>query len=611
MGAAPLTVKFKKRMIDLNDKYTYNFGSSYAAPNTGNFIGSGLFENDLMASFPEIFLLTATLIILIYGVFYSYCSQAEIIEQFSGISTNKYENKVVLPQPAILTIHCTWLSVLAIFFTLLLVLNNPMNLGTIFYNTFVIDTYGSFFKVALLLSSGSAMILAMQYSEKINHFEYPVLLLLSILGMLCLISSNNLISMYMAIELQSLCFYVIAALKRNSSFSTEAGLKYFILGAFSSGVLLFGCSLVYGFTGAVTFSSLNQILLLQNNVELASCTVGLIFIAVSFLFKITAVPFHMWAPDVYEGSPTSVTAFFAIATKIAVISVLMRFFLEAIPTYNVLSDYALYSPAKVIGAYSFGLAANDSSSLMSTHLAYSGPLDLFMFCSICSMIVGSLGAMSQKKIKRLVAYSSIANVGYLLIGFCCYNLEGLSAVFIHLIIYVVMTCSMFTIILVPVHRDFGYLGRTKYITDLSILFRTNTMLAFTLTITLFSLAGIPPLAGFLGKYYLMSAAFNSSFSILACVAGITSVLSCVYYIRLIRIMYFSQAKALITIHHQIDDNSVQYREVSKASKFLSFAKVTQSGSYILAMATFFLIAFFFDPSSILLLTHKALLSLIY
>ena len=467
-----------------------------------------LFENDFKLMVPEIFLIFSTIFLLLYGVIYS---------------TSYYPK----PYPLLLR-PISWLSVLCLIFTALLLINSPINSGVIFYNTLVADDFTLFFKFLVVVSSASAIIIALDYvdTESFKAFEYSILILLATTSMMFLIASADFISMYLAIELQSLCFYVLAAFKRNSVFSTESGLKYFVLGAFSSGILLFGISLIYGFTGITNFSEIFKLFtcgienfnfgltsqtLATDVSALKACELGMIFILVGLLFKMTAVPFHMWAPDVYEGAPTSITAFFSISPKISILAILLRVFSETF--------------------YDFMLPWQK----------------LLIFCSIASMLLGAFAALSQNKIKRLLAFSSIGHVGYLLIGICCGTVEGLQALFIYLFIYIIMTICLFAITLSPVKKLYLKSSLThltlsdssvKYITDFALLGKNNPILALTLTIALFSIAGIPPLAGFYSKAFLFFAGLSSSMYLLAIVGVLTSVVSCFYYIRLIKIMYF-------------------------------------------------------------------------
>ncbi|CAM6002309.1 unnamed protein product [Sphagnum balticum] len=375
------------------------------------------------------------------------------------------------------------------------------------------------------------------HTSAMTAFESIILILMSTCSMLFMISAFDLITMYLAIELQSLCFYVLAASKRNSEFSTEAGLKYFILGAFSSGILLFGCSLIYGFTGVTNLEELAKIFTTPSS-NLGSK----VPLAVGFLFKITAVPFHMWAPDVYEGSPTNITAFFSVAPKIAILANMLRVFM-----------YSFYDPMWQ---------------------------QLFVFCSVASMILGAFAALSQNKIKRLLAFSSIGHIGYLLIGFSCGTIEGIQSLLIGLFIYVFMTMNIFTVILALRQNRF------KYISDLGALAKTNPILAITISITMFSFAGIPPLAGFCSKFYLFFAALGCGAYLLALIGIITSVISCFYYIRLVKIMYF--------------DTPMQ--------TYL-WVPMDREKSIILGITIFFITFFFLYPSPLFLVTHKMALSL--
>ena len=497
-----------------------------------------LFDIDFQALFPEIFLIQAVIFLLVYGVIWS---------------TSKEKN-----YPLILT-NLSRLSLLTFLLTFLLLINNPIQNALLLYNTLIIDDFTSFLKGLILFSSFFCILMSLDYikKESLNAFEFIILLVLSTSSMLFLVSSADLISLYLAIEAQSLCFYVLAAMKRNSEFSTEAGLKYFLLGAFSSGLLLFGCSLIYGFTGVTNFSELARIFtggtqeILVSTTSLPACELGMVFLLVGFLFKITAVPFHMWSPDVYEGAPTPVTAFFLIVPKAALFGVFLRIFLE--------SFYDFILPWQKI----------------------------LLVTSISSMILGSIAALSQTRIKRLLAYSSIGHVGYLLAGFACGTIEGIQALLIYLFVYVLMNLNMFAFILCGMRREqIQTIPRIKYITDLAFLAKTNPILAVTFTITMFSMAGIPPLAGFYSKAYLFFAAMSSSLYVLALVGVLCSVLSCFYYIRLVKIMYFEAPK-----------------------NWCSFSRIPVENAITLALSLFFIMFFMFYPTPLHLITHKIALTL--
>jgi proton-translocating NADH-quinone oxidoreductase chain N len=460
-----------------------------------------LFDNDFGALFPELFLVSSGIFLLVYGVIYS---------------TSKTKNYPILLN------NISWLSLLALLFTILLIINNPIKNASLLYNTLIIDDFTKFIKILVLLSSFFSIYISIDYikQESINAFEYILLIIFSTSSMLFLISSADFISLYLAVELQSLCFYVLAAIKRNSEFSTEAGLKYFLLGAFSSGLLLFGCSLIYGFTGVTNFSELGKIFtggtvdILVSTSSLPACELGMVFLLVGFLFKTTAAPFHMWSPDVYEGAPTGVTAFFMITPKAAMFAVFLRIFF--------------------VGFYDFIVPWQK----------------IFIVCSLISLIVGTLSALSQTKIKRLLAFSSIGHVGYLLAGFACGTIEGMQALLIYLFVYIFMNINLFAIILCSMRREYTYgiksVPRIKYITDLAFLAKTNPLLALTFTITMFSMAGIPPLAGFYSKAFLFFATMSSNLYVLAVVPRENAVALAISLFVIILLMAYPSPLHLLT-----------------------------------------------------------------
>jgi NADH-quinone oxidoreductase subunit N len=333
-----------------------------------------------------------------------------------------------------------------------------------------------------------------------NRFEYPVLFVLATLGMLMMISANDLIALYMGIELQSLALYVIAAFKRDSLRSTEAGLKYFVLGALSSGMLLYGCSLIYGFTGATGFDAIAKFMEGREQASIG-LIVGIVFMCAGLAFKVSAVPFHMWTPDVYEGAPTPVTAFFAIAPKVAALALFMRALI--VPFLAVSADWQ----------------------------------QIIIVISVASMLLGAFAAIWQDNIKRLMAYSSIGHVGFALIGLAAGSAEGVRGVLIYLVIYVAMNIGTFACILCMRRKT----GMVENISDLSGLSKTNPLMALALAIFMFSMAGIPPLGGFFGKFYVFIAAVNAELYALAVIGVLASVVGAFYYLRIIKVMYFDDA----------------------------------------------------------------------
>ena len=368
---------------------------------------------------------------------------------------------------------------------------------TFFSNT----TFTKFFKILTILGAAASLIISKNYfiDTKINRFEIPTLLLFSTLGMMLMISSKNLMMMYLAIELQSLSLYVVASIKRNSLESAESGVKYFILGALSSGILLYGFSLVYGFTGQTNFDGI-YISLSQLDKLPIGLVFGLVFILVGLAFKVSAVPFHMWTPDVYEGAPTSITAFFAIVPKLAAIALIFRFCLE--PFNNFYFEWT----------------------------------QVIFFLSLASMFLGAVAAIAQKSIKRLLAYSSIGHVGYVLIALVSASDQGIRSASIYMFIYLIMNISIFSILL-SLKKSDKYVEK---IDELSGLSKTNPVVSVSLAIIMLSMAGIPPFIGFFGKFYVFIAAIESQQYILAILGVLASVISAFYYLRIIKGMYFDE-----------------------------------------------------------------------
>lgn len=375
---------------------------------------------------------------------------------------------------------------------------------TLFEGAFIADGFARFMK--LLVIGGAAQVLIMSFADlartKLLSFEYATLLMLAVLGMMLMVSAGDLISLFLGIELQSLALYVIAAIKRDDVRSSEAGLKYFVLGSLSSGMLLYGCSLIYGFTGSVDFAVIATVAQTQALAQNVGLSVGMVFLLVGIAFKIAAVPFHMWTPDVYEGAPTPVTAFFAAAPKIAAMALLMRVVLTAFP------DIAVQWQ------------------------------QIIVFLSIASMLLGAFAAIGQSNIKRLMAYSSIGHIGYALIGIAANNEAGTQAVIIYLAIYLFMTVGAFACILSMRTED----GMLEEIDALAGLAKTNLPMAFVLAMVLFSMAGVPPLAGFFAKFYVFAAAIKSGLYALAVIGVLASVIAAYYYLRVVKVMFFDDVR---------------------------------------------------------------------
>ena len=431
--------------------------------------------------FPEIFIALAIMFLLVFGVF------------------KKNSSKLV---------HN--LSILFLFITAILIFNNPFdNSIKLFNESYIIDYLSSFMKILTLLGGAFVVIISSRYLKiiKIFQIEYPILILSAILGMMVMISSNDLIVFYLGLELQSLALYVLASFNRDQLKSSEAGLKYFVLSALSSGLLLYGCSLIYGFSGSTNFNIIAETM----NTKQLGLTFGIVFILVGLAFKISAVPFHMWAPDVYEGSPTSVTMFFAIIPKVAALTVFIRFLY--VPFLNMIDDWQ----------------------------------PILIFLSIASMIFGAIAAIGQTNLKRLVAYSSIGHVGYILAGLSIGTNEGIQSSIAYISIYLVMNFGLFSCLFMLKRNDQYF----ESIDDLSGISKNHPLLSLSLLVILFSLAGIPPLAGFFAKLYIFKSVIEQSMYFLAIVGLLTTVIAAFYYLRIIKIIYFDEAKEKYDTDHSL------------------------------------------------------------
>jgi NADH-quinone oxidoreductase subunit N len=431
--------------------------------------------HDLSPAAPELILFIGVLVLLLVGAF------------------RESDAARFLPPLAVL---------LLVVVALVIVAHNKTRTVT-FGGHFVLDGYAAFLKVLILLGAGGALLLAGGYlrDERIERYEYALLALFSTLGMCMMVSANSFLALYMALELQSLPIYVLAAYHRDNLRSTEAGLKYFVLGALASGMLLYGCSLVYGFAGTVEFDALTQLWSGDSAQRLPlGALVGLVFIVAGLAFKMSAVPFHMWTPDVYEGAPSPVTAFMAGAPKVAAVGLAMR---------------VLFGP--------FGHWVDQWQQIV-------------IVVAILSMGLGAFAAIGQNNIKRLMAYSGIANVGFALIGVAAGTTGGINGTLVYLAIYLVMTIGTFACIL-QMRRQGRYV---ESISELAGLSRRRPMMALALAILMFSLAGIPPLAGFIGKLYVFKAAVDAGLVAFAVIGVVLSVVGAYYYLRIVKLMYFDE-----------------------------------------------------------------------
>ena len=431
---------------------------------------------NILPAVPEIFMAVAAMALLMTGVFRGDKSTGEV----------------------------SWLAVLVLIVSgVLVVVMTPSGVrSTVFSGMFVTDDFGVFIKLLVLAGSALTIVMATGFNrrEGVERFEFPVLIVLATLGMMMMVSANDLLSLYVGLELQSLSLYVIAAFRRDSIRSSEAGLKYFVLGALSSGMLLYGASMVYGFSGTTGFAELAAMFAKEGATPPVGLVVGLVFVISGLAFKISAFPFHMWTPDVYEGAPTPVTAFFAAAPKLAAVGLFLR---------------VLVGP--------FGDLADTWQQII-------------WLLAIGSMLLGAFAAIAQSNIKRLLAYSSIGHIGFALVGLAAGTEDGLKGVLIYMTIYLVMVIGTFCCVMCMRRQ-----GRmVEGIDDLKGLSRSNPMMALVLAIMMFSMAGIPPLAGFFGKLYIFLAAIEAGLIGLAVIGVLSSVVGAYYYMRIVKVMYFDE-----------------------------------------------------------------------
>jgi len=426
---------------------------------------------EIVPAFPEIFLVFVTLLLLLLGV-------SRNDEDHTSVSN---------------------FSLFALIAAGVVICKFAGQTLTAFNGMYVTDSFAVFMKLMIVIGSAAAIFMSGRYVElqRMSRFEYPILIMFSTVGMMLMVSANDLISLYMALELQSLPLYVLAAMRRDNVRSTEAGLKYFVLGALSSGMLLYGASLLYGYTGTTNFDTMAVALENANVLSLGVIT-GMVLLLSGLAFKIAAVPFHMWTPDVYEGAPTSVTAFFAIVPKLAALALLLRVFMG--PFADLADQWQ----------------------------------QVVVLISMASMVLGSVAAIAQTNIKRMLAYSSIGHMGYALIGLASANVTGVKAVMIYAVIYMAASIGTFAIVLMMKQKE----RMVESIHNLAGLAGRQPMIALAMAAMMFSMAGIPPLAGFFGKLFVFQAAIDAELYALAIVGVLTSVVSAFYYLRIIKIMYF-------------------------------------------------------------------------
>jgi len=492
-------------------------------------IFSYAFENNIKLVLPELFLCSSILGLLFFGSFVSLSRSY----RYPLVATN-----------------VNYLLILTLVLTLFLVVNNPLVSGSVFNGVFIVDWLSTIAKISVLLSSIGCLLISSGYvkAHQINNFEYFVIVALAIFGQLVLISSADFLTAYLALEIQSFAFYLMAAFKRDSAYSTEAGLKYFLLGSFSSTLLLFGVSLLYGFFGTTNFSILSLLLFESSDFQLLT-DIAFFLILIGLLFKLAAAPFHVWSPDVYEGAPLNSTIFFAVVPKISILVLFFRI-------YSVLVN---------------------NSDIWSIAILVS---------SVCSVIIGSFVTLKQKRLKKLLAYSGINHVGYLLLGASMFTLESVSSVFFYLFAYMITGLCIWGIVSILKRAD-SIGSRTAVIADLGAMVKVNPVLAFILAICLFSLAGIPPLIGFYAKLGIFQSALNSGFFVIASFIILTSVISTFYYIRLIKSAYFESS----------------YKE------WVFYAPLSATQGTMITLSFFGIVFLFYNPLLLNLLSYKMAMSL--
>jgi len=586
-----------------------------------------LFQNDFLLALPIIFLCLCSILILSYGVIYGKIwtnqthglaathSLSVALTQDAGAeherssersSERNSEQRLIAP---VLLQNTTRLGSLSLVLTLLILWNQPIQKGVFASQTFIQDWVSFFFQSLVLMGSVATLLMSSKYfrQQNFNAFETSIFILFSTFGLLLLVQAYSFLSLYLTLELVSLCFYALAASKRESEFATEAGVKYFLLGALSSGILLFGTSFLYGATGLTQFSDFALLFFVEAESSVAStdaspalAILGFVFVGVGLLFKLTAAPFHLWAPDVYEGAPTNVTAFFSIVPKISILGVLLR----------LLSCFSLSGETHSGDLLALGQTLGQGFSSVGASF-----VSLLLLSSGASLLVGAFGALSQRKIKRLLAYSSIGHMGYILLGISTGSLEGIQSGILYLVVYTLMVTASFAILLSlsqrsPSRRAFAAApglaasdevsgggltaglyprtaSRVRYVSDFQALGKSNPALSFSFAIILFSLAGIPPIAGFLSKLYVFYAAISSGFYFFAFIGVFATCVSCFYYLRIVKTVYFPVVRKPVRITSQID--------TPKAG--------------IISICVFFLLFFFFHPTPVFLMAYTMALNL--
>lgn len=515
------------------------------------------FSNDFKTLVPELFLVFSICGLLVFGGVFS---THKMEKSFSSETSLSVDSKKTSP---IIMVPVLWLGFQVLFLATILSLNSQVLRASLFFSSLEFDSLSLGTKSLVYFFAGLCLLSSKDYlkNQGILAFEYVILILLSSLGLGLMILSKDLLSFYLSLELQALALYVLASFKRASAFSTEAGIKYFIIGAFASGLTLFGISLIFGATATTNFENLERLSLDASSGEASLLLLlGLVFLTAGILFKLGAAPFHMWIADLYEGAPTASTIFFAVVPKIGLFALFIKLYFTAF--YGLLSFWQ----------------------------------NLLLLSAVLSMLIGGFAALYQRKIKRFLAYSAIGQVGYLLVGLSVATFEGLEAVLLYLIIYSVMSLLVWTALLSTERWSNNQIqGPIIYIDELVGIGKLNPSFSLSIGIAFFSMAGVPPLAGFFSKFYIFFSAVESSFYLLALVGLLTSVLSTFYYLRWLKFLYFDKASL-----SGLPKNSSTYYLVN----------MNRERSLILSAASFFLFSFFLYPAPFFLFAHWMSLALV-
>jgi NADH-quinone oxidoreductase subunit N len=558
-------------------------------------------KGDLLLLLPEIFFVLTISLVIIYGSIYgTHARQLPFaLVQKNTSNENLYVvSDAETKQVPIIREAILWICIQILFVGGILAWNSIFPTGSVLYGALYHDTLTATIKGTVFFFGAFCLLASRGYLafQKIHAFEYSLLVLLCSFALGLLVSSYDLISLYLSLELQSLGFYVLATFKRGSAFSTEAGLKYFMVGAFGSGLLLFGASLIYGSTGTTNFEDLGRLCLglgsmssIMGDPQWYALMGGIIFLSAGLLFKLAAAPFHMWSPDVYEGAPTSSTMIFGILPKMALLGLLIRIYFVSF--YDMISVWQSF----------------------------------IIFASISSMIIGSLGALYQRRIKRFLAYSSIGHIAYLLVALSCGTAQGLEGLLLYTFIYMVMSLNIWTVLLSTSKQETSLVqnGVTathtttytpiKYLEELALISRANPALGLSITVAMFSMAGIPPLAGFWAKVLVFFAAMESSLYALAILAVLTSVLGAFYYLRWLKVMFFEKTVSGAGKNLSIGKVFSWNLHHGKLGSFVAkpLTQPNRESSIILAVTTIFMIFFFTYPGPFLLLAHNMVLSICF